>query len=64
MEKKLGVYICGGCSIGEGLDLEALSLVATKEYKAPVCKTHPALCGEEGVNLIKQDMEEDTLKID
>ncbi len=56
MEKKLGVYICGGCSIGEGLDLEKLSLVATKEYKVPVCKTHPALCGEEGVNLIKQDM--------
>ena len=56
MEKKLGVYICGGCSIGEGLDLEKLSLVATKEYKVPVCKTHPALCGEEGVNLIKQDI--------
>jgi quinone-modifying oxidoreductase, subunit QmoB len=57
MEKKLGVYICGGCSIGEGLDLEKLSQVATKEYKAPICKTHPALCGEEGVNLIKQDIE-------
>ncbi len=56
MEKKLGVYICGGCSIGEGLDLEKLSLVATKEYKVPVCKTHPAMCGEEGVSLIKQDM--------
>jgi quinone-modifying oxidoreductase subunit QmoB len=56
MEKKLGVYICGGCSIGEGLDLEKLSLVATKEYKAPICKTHPAMCGEEGVNLIKQDI--------
>ena len=57
MEKKLGVYICGGCSIGEGLDLEKISLVATKEYKAPICKTHPALCGEEGVNLIKQDID-------
>ena len=56
MEKKLGVYICGGCSIGEGLDLEKLSLVATKEYKAPICKTHSAMCGEEGVNLIKQDI--------
>lgn len=57
MEKKLGVYICGGCSIGEGLDLEKLSLIATKEYKAPLCKTHPALCGEEGVGTIKKDME-------
>jgi quinone-modifying oxidoreductase, subunit QmoB len=59
MEKKLGVYICGGCSIGEGLDLEKLSQIAIKEYKAPVCKTHPALCGEEGVGLIKQDIETD-----
>jgi len=38
MEKKLGVYICGGCSIGEGLDLEKLSLVATKEYKSLYAK--------------------------
>ena len=56
MEKKLGVYICGGCSISEGLDLEKISLVATKEYKAPICKTHPALCGEEGIRLINQDI--------
>ena len=56
MEKKLGVYICGGCSINEGLDLEKLSLIATKEYKIPICKTHPAMCGDEGVSLIKQDM--------
>jgi quinone-modifying oxidoreductase, subunit QmoB len=59
MEKKLGVYICGGCSISEGVDLEKLALVATKEYKVPVCKTHPALCGEEGVGLIRQDIETD-----
>lgn len=56
MEKKLGVYICGGCSISEGLDLDKLSLVATKEYKVPICKTHSAMCGEEGVSLIKQDI--------
>ncbi len=57
MEKKFGVYICSGCSIGEGLNLEKLSLVATKEYKMPICKTHPAMCGEEGVALIKADMQ-------
>jgi quinone-modifying oxidoreductase, subunit QmoB len=57
MEKKLGVYICGGCSIGECLNLEQLSAVATKEYKAPVCKNHPAMCGEEGVGIIKNDIE-------
>lgn len=57
MEKKLGVYICSGCSIGEGLDLEKLSTVATKEYKVPICKTHQSLCGDEGVQLIKTDMQ-------
>jgi quinone-modifying oxidoreductase, subunit QmoB len=56
MEKKLGVYICGGCSIKEGLDIEKLTQVATK-YKAPICRTHPAMCGEEGIGMIKKDIE-------
>lgn len=57
MEKKTGVYICTGCGIGESLDAEKLSGLATKEYKVPVCKTHATLCSEEGVDLIKKDME-------
>ncbi|MCL6446919.1 MAG: FAD-dependent oxidoreductase [Armatimonadetes bacterium] len=56
MEKKMGVYICTGCDIGESLDLEALSKVAASEYKVPVCKTHPFLCSAEGAGLIKQDI--------
>ncbi len=57
MDKKTGVYICTGCSIGESLEVESLSKVATKEGKVPVCKTHPFLCGNEGVALIKSDIE-------
>ncbi|MBE3584929.1 hydrogenase iron-sulfur subunit [Desulfofundulus thermocisternus] len=57
MDKKLAVYICTGCGIGDALDIDALSNVATKEYKVPVCKSHPFLCGVEGVGMIKQDME-------
>jgi quinone-modifying oxidoreductase subunit QmoB len=56
MDKKLGVYICTGCGIGESLDIEALKKVATKEFKAPVCKTHPWLCSVEGVEMIRSDM--------
>jgi quinone-modifying oxidoreductase subunit QmoB len=56
MDKKLGVYICTGCGIGESLDIDALKKVATKEFKAPVCKTHEWLCGAEGVEMIKADM--------
>jgi quinone-modifying oxidoreductase subunit QmoB len=59
MDKKLGVYICSGCSIGESLDLEALHKVATDEYKAPICKQHNFLCDKEGVDLIKKDIKEE-----
>jgi quinone-modifying oxidoreductase, subunit QmoB len=56
MDKKLGVYICTGCGIGDSLDIDALKKVATKEFKAPVCKTHSWLCGSEGVEMIKADV--------
>jgi quinone-modifying oxidoreductase, subunit QmoB len=56
MDKKLGVYVCSGCSIGESLDVDALVKVATKEYKVPVCRVHPLLCNPEGVATIKEDL--------
>jgi quinone-modifying oxidoreductase subunit QmoB len=58
MEKKVGVYICGGCGIAEALDSEALAKVATKEYQAAVCKTHPSLCSQAGCEIIKADLEQ------
>ena len=57
MDKKTGVYICSGCSIGESLDIGSLSKVATKEGKVPICKTHAFYCGAEGVAQIKSDIE-------
>jgi quinone-modifying oxidoreductase subunit QmoB len=56
MDKKLAVYICSGCGIGEALDVEKLSGVATQECKAPICKTHSNLCSQEGVQIIKDDV--------
>lgn len=58
MDKKPGVYICSGCGIGECLDLDRLSEVVTKEYKVGICKTHPFLCGEEGAQRIRRDIED------
>jgi quinone-modifying oxidoreductase subunit QmoB len=58
MGKKLGVYICGGCSIGESLDVARLMSVAQKEYQTPVCRTHPFLCGDEGLAIIRKDLAE------
>ena len=55
-EKKIGVYICSDCGIGEALDVPELEKVATSEFKVPVCKTHPFLCSREGVQVIKDDI--------
>jgi quinone-modifying oxidoreductase, subunit QmoB len=57
MGSKLGVYVCTGCGIGEAIDAGKISNVATRECKAAVCRTHPALCGAEGIAQICQDLE-------
>ena len=56
MDRKLGVYICSGCGIGESVDTAKLANVATREFKAPVCRVHPFLCSSEGVEAIRQDI--------
>lgn len=57
MDKKIGIYLCAGCEIGESIELEKLTKVATGEYKIPICKTHAALCGQEGATIIRKDIE-------
>jgi quinone-modifying oxidoreductase subunit QmoB len=56
MDKKIGVYICTGCGIGDVIDGEKLSKVAQEELKAPVCRVHSAFCSEEGLGRIQQDI--------
>ena len=56
MSKKYGVFICTGCGIGEALDIDALKEVAEEE-SLPV-QSHPFLCGQDGVETIKKDIEE------
>ena len=57
MEKKTAVYICTGCGIGEALDIDALSLVATDEFSVPICRRNPFYCSQEGVDEIKKDID-------
>lgn len=61
MAEKFGAYICSGCDIGGALDVDGLCGIASKEGKAAVCKTHPCLCNEEGLALIKGDIESEGL---
>ena len=58
MERKIAVYICRGCEIGESLDVEALTGAVTEAGGVALCRDHPCLCGKEGLALVKQDVEE------
>ncbi|BDD86115.1 FAD-dependent oxidoreductase [Desulfofustis limnaeus] len=57
MDKKYCAYICAGCSIGDVLDMEALSGVVSGEMSME-CKTSPCLCSSEGRAMIEKDITE------
>ncbi|MEW6007038.1 MAG: hydrogenase iron-sulfur subunit [bacterium] len=60
MDKKIGIYICKGCSIEQSLNLERLIEKASKETKLPITsfKLSPVLCNE-GIALIKEDIKKE-----
>lgn len=58
MSKRIGVYMCSGCSIGECLDVDRLKAIAKEELKSVVCRSHAHLCGGEGAAAIRKDLEE------
>ncbi|MFC1555591.1 hydrogenase iron-sulfur subunit [candidate division KSB1 bacterium] len=60
-ETKLGMYICSGCGIGDKIVIEGLSNTATGSNKCTVVKTHEALCGPEGLEMIKKDIADNQL---
>ncbi len=56
-EQKIGAYICKGCGLGERLDTDRLEQVTSREGKAISTKQHDFLCSDDGVNLIRRDIE-------
>jgi quinone-modifying oxidoreductase subunit QmoB len=56
MDKKLGIYICAGCGIGESLDTAQLARTAAGFTKGAVCRVHSRLCGSEAISSIRQDL--------
>ena len=56
-EQKIGAYICKGCGLGERLDTDQLEQIATREGKAAFTKKHEFLCSSDGVDVIRQDIE-------
>src|SRR3990167_5731747 len=57
MDKKLGVYVCSGCGIGECVDKDTLARVA-QEQQVSVVKTSPAFCLED-VQVIRDGVAQD-----
>lgn len=53
--KRIGVYICTGCGIGESLDTEALCDIV-KKGNTMFCNKHPVLCSEDGLASINKDI--------
>lgn len=59
MEKKIGIYFCSGCGIGDAVDIDELAKTAKKTAKgASDSKTHEMLCSPEGRALIDKDIAE------
>lgn len=60
-DRRVGVYLCSGCGIGECINCDQLLQVASKENKVPVGKASPWLCSDESVELIRKDIESEKL---
>ncbi|MEZ5784920.1 MAG: FAD-dependent oxidoreductase [Xanthobacteraceae bacterium] len=55
MTRKLGIYVCSGCGIGECLAANRLAEIARRECAAEVARTSPAFCLEDAT-LIRDDV--------
>ncbi len=56
MDRKLGVYLCRGCGIGDSVSVEKLAQLASQEYQTPLIRQSPAFCLEDA-QLIREDVE-------
>ncbi len=55
MTRKLGVYVCSGCGIGECLNADRLAEIARDEFDSPVIRSSAAFCLED-VEQIRGDV--------
>jgi len=56
-KKKFAGYICTGCGIGERLDASQLETTAKRDGKLAEVKQHAMLCNQEGVKMIRDDID-------
>jgi quinone-modifying oxidoreductase subunit QmoB len=60
-EMKTAAYICSGCELGDKLDIAQLNKIAQKEGKMALVREHAFLCNEEGVQMIRDDIEKEAV---
>lgn len=60
--KKIGVYICSGHGIGEAVDCNKLAEDIKGQDNVVVCKVVENLISEDGVEIIKKDINENELE--
>ncbi len=53
---KIEVFACTGCGIGEVIDMEELEEIPDEE--GYTFTTHPCLCNNEGIDLLKKTIDE------
>ena len=58
-DKKFAGFICTGCGIGERLDAGQLETTAKRDGKMAICHQHEMLCSKEGVQLIRDTIDND-----
>jgi quinone-modifying oxidoreductase, subunit QmoB len=58
--EKIGVFLCTGCDIGKAFELDPLQEAAEEENVA-VFEKHECFCGEEGLALINDKIEGESL---
>tara|TARA_B100000315_G_scaffold69494_1_gene63270 strand:+ start:5681 stop:7861 length:2181 start_codon:yes stop_codon:yes gene_type:complete len=59
-KKNIQTYICTGCDIGQCLDVEKLKKVpqeSAEEVRQEEAKNHEFLCGKQGLEMIRKDIE-------
>jgi len=60
--KRISIYICSGCDIGNSINIDSLKDISEKEFQITCFKQHPNLCSKNGIELIKNDMKETSAK--
>ncbi|MDQ1265487.1 MAG: quinone-modifying oxidoreductase, subunit QmoB [Bacteroidota bacterium] len=60
-ERKIGIYICSGCEIGNAVDCNKLAEDLKDSPNVKVCKVNSWLCGAKAVAEINNDIESEGL---